>query len=166
VPRSSSPNSQSFPKYRNHKPTGQAVVTIRLAEGVRRDIYLDKHDSPESRVEYAKIIKDIATGTPIAKATPTAAREERFAELRQKRKSKLQPSQKYRRKAASKLVFRGECANGFKSYRRHFDQLFLVARGIPGLNRHLSHQCVLSLAVVDEVNRGLSASGRSNLSQI
>jgi len=40
-----------YPSYRSHKPSGQAVVTI---DG--QDYYLGKHDSPESRAEYDRLI--------------------------------------------------------------------------------------------------------------
>jgi integrase len=47
-----------LPSYRLHKPTGQAVVTIG-----GRDVYLGKHESPESRAEYDRIIAEwLATG--------------------------------------------------------------------------------------------------------
>lgn len=40
-----------LPKYRHHKATGQAVVTIRS-----KDYYLGKYDSPESREKYQRLI--------------------------------------------------------------------------------------------------------------
>jgi integrase len=47
-----------LPSYRLHKPTGLAVVSIG-----GRDVYLGKHDSPESRSEYDRIIAEwLATG--------------------------------------------------------------------------------------------------------
>ncbi len=47
-----------LPSYRLHKPTRQAVVTIG-----GRDVYLGKHESPESRAEYDRIIAEwLATG--------------------------------------------------------------------------------------------------------
>jgi hypothetical protein len=51
----------SAPSYRLHKPTGQAVVTVRTTAGERRDVYLGKYDSPESRREYSRIIAELAT---------------------------------------------------------------------------------------------------------
>ncbi len=46
------------PSYRLHKPTGLAVATIG-----GRDIYLGKHNSPESRAEYDRLIAEwLATG--------------------------------------------------------------------------------------------------------
>ena len=44
---------QRTPSYRHHKPSGQAVVTIG-----RRDIYLGKFDTPESRTEYDRVIAE------------------------------------------------------------------------------------------------------------
>jgi len=41
------------PSYRFHKPSGQAVVTL---DG--HDIYLGKHDTPESRTEYDRLIAE------------------------------------------------------------------------------------------------------------
>ncbi len=47
-----------LPSYRHHKPTGLAVVSIG-----GRDVYLGKHESPESRAEYDRIIAEwLATG--------------------------------------------------------------------------------------------------------
>lgn len=45
--------SLRIPKYRRHKATGKAVVTIN-----GRDIYLGKHGSAESRQEYARLITE------------------------------------------------------------------------------------------------------------
>jgi hypothetical protein len=41
------------PSYRHHKPTGQAVVTL---DG--RYFYLGRHGSPESHVEYNRLVSD------------------------------------------------------------------------------------------------------------
>jgi len=41
------------PKYRLHRPTGQAVVTLN-----GRDFYLGKHDSPGSRSEYDRLLAE------------------------------------------------------------------------------------------------------------
>ncbi len=59
------PRSPSVPSYRLHKPSGQAVVTIRTLDGARRDVYLGTFNSPESRVEYGRIVAELAT-TPLA----------------------------------------------------------------------------------------------------
>jgi len=56
------PRSPSVPSYRHHKPTGQAVVTIRLPDGTRRDEYLGKFNSADSCREYARVIAEQALG--------------------------------------------------------------------------------------------------------
>jgi integrase len=48
------------PSYRHHKPSNQAVVTIRTATGERKDVYLGEYDSPESKTEYARVIAEQA----------------------------------------------------------------------------------------------------------
>ena len=60
------------PSYRLHKPTGQAVVTVRTATSERRDVYLGTYDSSESRREYARIVAELASG-PARSAAPTAS---------------------------------------------------------------------------------------------
>jgi hypothetical protein len=46
------------PAYRLHRPTGQAVVTLRDPRtGHRRDFYLGKHGSPESHAAYAELLQ-------------------------------------------------------------------------------------------------------------
>lgn len=65
------PRSPSVPAYRHHKPSGQAVVTIRTAGGDRRDVYLGTYNSPESRAEYGRVISELAVGSPAER--PTAA---------------------------------------------------------------------------------------------
>lgn len=47
---------KAVPAYRLHKSTGRAVVTVRDADGRRKDVYLGPHDSAESRQEYARVI--------------------------------------------------------------------------------------------------------------
>src|SRR5689334_20237290 len=54
--------TKSVPSYRLHKSTGQAVITIPLPGGRRRDIYLGKHNSPESLQEYGRIVAELAAG--------------------------------------------------------------------------------------------------------
>ena len=48
--------TKSLPKYRRHKASGQALVTLN-----GRDIYLGTYDSPESHEEYRRIIAEWAT---------------------------------------------------------------------------------------------------------
>lgn len=59
------------PSYRLHKPTGQAVVTIR-----GRDHYLGKFDSPESREKYRGLIATyVATGYAPVTGNVTTVRQ-------------------------------------------------------------------------------------------
>jgi integrase len=46
------------PKYRLHKQSGQAIVTLRDALGGRRDVLLGKYGSPESRAEYLRVLAE------------------------------------------------------------------------------------------------------------
>jgi integrase len=69
------------PSYRHHKPTGQAVVTIRLADGTRKDFYLGRWNSSESRAEYARIIGEIGVAASPAMAVKTLDRELSINEL-------------------------------------------------------------------------------------
>jgi hypothetical protein len=54
------------PSYRHHKPSNQAVVTVRTATGERRDVYLGAYDSPE----YAPVIAELAA-SPVADGPAT-----------------------------------------------------------------------------------------------
>ncbi len=58
------PRSTPVPSYRLHKPSGQAVITIRTQSGARRDVYLGVHNTPESRAEYGRLISELAAGAP------------------------------------------------------------------------------------------------------
>jgi integrase len=61
----------SVPAYRLHKGTGQAVCFVD-----RREVYLGKYDSPESRKRYAELIRRLTAGEPIEparKPKPAAA---------------------------------------------------------------------------------------------
>ena len=69
------PRSRTVPSYRLHKPSGQAVVTLRTAEGGRRDVYLGVYNSPESRAEYGRLIAEQATAPLTANVATPAARE-------------------------------------------------------------------------------------------
>jgi integrase len=46
----------AVPTYRLHKQSGQAIVTLPDGLGGRRDVLLGKHGTPESRLEYSRII--------------------------------------------------------------------------------------------------------------
>jgi integrase len=52
------PRSPSVPKYRRHKQSGQAVVTLPDGVGGRRDVLLGKYGTAESRAEYARVIAE------------------------------------------------------------------------------------------------------------
>lgn len=56
----------SHPKYRLNKTTGRAVVTLG-----GRDHYLGKHDTPESRAEYDRVIAEwLSSGRQSRPTTP------------------------------------------------------------------------------------------------
>jgi len=71
------PRTSAVPAYRLHKSSAQAVVTVRQADGSRRDIYLGAYNSPESRREYARLVAELAVRpTPLP---PTVdGREDNF----------------------------------------------------------------------------------------
>jgi hypothetical protein len=46
-------SASRLPSYRLHRPSGLAVVSI-----AGRDVYLGKHNTPESRVEYDRLIAE------------------------------------------------------------------------------------------------------------
>lgn len=49
--------SVRIPMYRHQKPSGQALVEIR-----GRRVYLGKHNSPESREKYCRLIAEYVSG--------------------------------------------------------------------------------------------------------
>jgi hypothetical protein len=50
---------KSVPSYRLHRQSGQAIVTLSDGKtGQRRDYLLGRYDSPESRVEYARLLME------------------------------------------------------------------------------------------------------------
>src|SRR6516164_4592265 len=61
------------PTYRRHF-SGQACVTVREADGRRREILLGPWESPESKAEYARILAELAAnqGRPQAQASASA----------------------------------------------------------------------------------------------
>jgi hypothetical protein len=60
------PRSRPVPSYRLHKPSGQAVVTIRTGTGERRDVDRGVYDSRYA--EYARAIAEQAAGPSAAHA--------------------------------------------------------------------------------------------------
>jgi integrase len=70
-------NSTKPPSYRLHKATGQAVVTLN-----RKDHYLGKHGTPESRLLYERLITQwMQFGGAVAVAPPDVSTEITVAEL-------------------------------------------------------------------------------------
>ncbi|HEV3438852.1 MAG TPA: hypothetical protein VG122_15910 [Gemmata sp.] len=63
---------KSVPSYLHHKPTNQPYVPIPNGNGVRKPVYLGLYDSPESRVEYARIVQELSI-TPILKSADQIA---------------------------------------------------------------------------------------------
>jgi len=62
------------PSYRLHRASGQAVTTIRLANGTRIDVYLGTWKSRESKAEYARIVAELGVAaSPGAVARKPAA---------------------------------------------------------------------------------------------
>jgi hypothetical protein len=60
------------PAYRLHKQSGQAIVTLTDAFGNRRDVLLGKHDTPESREEYGRVIAEWEAAGRRLPCTPAA----------------------------------------------------------------------------------------------
>ncbi|MEX0774200.1 MAG: hypothetical protein WD042_00655 [Phycisphaeraceae bacterium] len=52
-----------LPSLRHHKPTGKAVVTLKdIATGRCRDVYLGQFGTPESSIEYDRVIREYLAG--------------------------------------------------------------------------------------------------------
>jgi hypothetical protein len=47
-----------IPTYRLHKQSAQAVVTLRLPDGTRKDVLLGPYNSPESKAEYRRVLAE------------------------------------------------------------------------------------------------------------
>jgi integrase len=58
------PARPRIPACRYHRARGLAVVTVRDANGKRRDVYLGKWKSPEAASAYARIIGELASPRP------------------------------------------------------------------------------------------------------
>src|SRR5581483_10560994 len=64
------------PPYPKKPHNGQARITVRTADGGRKDLLLGPYNSPESRAEHARILAELhANGGvyPLPAAGPTAA---------------------------------------------------------------------------------------------
>lgn len=55
----------AVPAYLHHKPSGQAFIRVTGPGGARTTVYLGKHDSPESKAEYARRVQAVGATTPI-----------------------------------------------------------------------------------------------------
>lgn len=51
----------TVPTYRLHAASGQAVSTVRLSDGSRKDLYLGIHGTAASRAEYQRIVALVVT---------------------------------------------------------------------------------------------------------
>jgi integrase len=66
------PRRNSIPSYRLHKQSGQAVVTLPDRLGNRRDVLLGKYGTPESRLEYTRVLAEWETGgRQVSRSEPT-----------------------------------------------------------------------------------------------
>jgi integrase len=54
------------PSYRFHKQSGQAIVTVPLPDGGRRDMLLGRYGSPESKEHYERILAQLRVAEPAA----------------------------------------------------------------------------------------------------
>jgi integrase len=76
-----SKNASGNPEYREHKATGQAVVTLPLGNGKRKDVYLGRF-GPESKAEYNRVIAEwAANGRRVPEAQDDPARDLTINEL-------------------------------------------------------------------------------------
>jgi integrase len=50
----------AVPVYRRHRATNQAVCTVRLASGGRKDLYLGRWNSPASKAEHNRVVAVVA----------------------------------------------------------------------------------------------------------
>jgi hypothetical protein len=74
--------SDRIPKYRHHKASGQAIVTLPDGVGGRRDVLLGKWRSRESRLEYAKVLGEWeAAGRRVPRAIADTEKDITVAEL-------------------------------------------------------------------------------------
>jgi integrase len=70
----------AVPVYRRHKPTNQAVCTVRLAGGWTKDIYLGRWNSAASKAEYNRVVAlVVANGGIYPEADPDLTVNEALA---------------------------------------------------------------------------------------
>lgn len=53
------------PTYRHHKPSGQAVCTVNLSNGQRKDLYLGVWESVQSKAAYTRVVATVAANRGI-----------------------------------------------------------------------------------------------------
>jgi integrase len=75
------PKAFTPPTYRRHKPTGQAVVTVRLTDGTRKDLYLGPYGSAVSHAEYSRVVAELAVSHGRLAPTSVAALDITVSEL-------------------------------------------------------------------------------------
>src|SRR5579884_674337 len=61
-----------LPRYRLHKQSGQAVVSLPLGGGKYRDVLLGPFDTEESKREYTRVINEWLAAGMLAPAKPAA----------------------------------------------------------------------------------------------
>jgi hypothetical protein len=67
------PRRLHVPAYRLHKQSGQALVTVPVGAGRRRDVLLGEHGTPESRREYLRVLAEWETnGRRLPEVTATS----------------------------------------------------------------------------------------------
>jgi integrase len=68
---------RNIPAYRHHKPSGRACVTLTDATtGKRSDVYLGDYGTPESRVEYDRVIRQWLEGGRVVERAASKARKD------------------------------------------------------------------------------------------
>jgi hypothetical protein len=63
-------SKRSIPTPYHHKPTGQAAVILRDADGRRRTLYLGAFGSPEAERRYRQVLAEHLAGAPVTTSRP------------------------------------------------------------------------------------------------
>src|SRR5262249_39682451 len=75
--RDAMPRKKNTPAYRLHKQSGQAIVTLTDPIGTRKDYLLGRHETPESRAEYVRLLSEWeASGRRLPGNSGTANKED------------------------------------------------------------------------------------------
>lgn len=150
MPKTSKKPSIRVPSYRKHKATGQAVVTL---DG--RDIYLGKHNSAASRLEYNRLIAEwtVSGGT-----LPKSAHDLTVAELLA---AFLKHAQSYYRGPDGKPT--GEVAN-FKLAMRRLKEFYGRTRAADF--GPLALKAVRQKMIEDDWSRGVVNAGVNRIRHI